>query len=83
MFELSAEYELSLARPSWCSQQDTVAKQPDLQMHAPLVLRYLTYVETLAPIWSCSFRDKHVVPSLQQADQGELLWHSPANDCWP
>ena len=73
MFELTAEYELDLAQPSWCSGQDTVAKQSDLQMHGTLLLRYLTYVETLAPLWSRSFWHEHVVPSLQHADQGTSL----------
>ena len=74
MFELSAEYQLDLAMPSWCSTQDTVSKHTAwAQMQGNLILHYTTYVETIAVLWSRAFWTEHIVSSLKDAEQGVIL----------
>ena len=62
---------LDLAHLTWCSALDT---QSDFMMYmliSPVVvLRYGTYVDTAAPLFSWSFLQQIVLPTLVEAQTG-------------
>ena len=67
---------LDLAHLTWCSALDT---QSDFMMYmliSPIaVLRYGTYMDTAAPLFSWSFLQQIVLPTLVEAQTGtKAIW---------
>lgn len=74
MFALSQEHKLDLAQASWCSGDDTLTPHLDLLRMQPItLLRYTTYVEAAAPVFSYTFWDEVVRQHLEGADRGTDL----------
>lgn len=73
---MSQAYKLDLAQASWCSGDDTISAHIDLLRMQPItLLRYTTYVEASAPVFSYNFWDTTVRTHLVGADLGEPLYH--------
>ena len=71
---MSQTYKLDLAQASWCSGDDTRSAHIDLLRMQPItLLRYTTYVEASAPVFSYNFWDTTVRTHLVGADLGEPL----------
>lgn len=71
---MSRTYRLDLAQASWCSGDDTRSAHLDLLRMQPItLLRYTTYVEASAPVFSYSFWDTIVSAQLEGADQGKPM----------
>ncbi|KAL0046279.1 hypothetical protein WJX82_007868 [Trebouxia sp. C0006] len=78
MLQLSMSNHLDLAHLTWCSALDTQADFMMYMLISPVVvLRYGTYVDIAAPLFSWSFLQQIVLPTLVEAQSGEglgFLW---------
>ena len=71
MLQLSMNSRLDLAHLTWCSALDTQADFMMYMLISPVaVLRYGTYVDTAAPLFSWSFLQQIVLPTLVEAQTG-------------
>ena len=71
MLQLSMSNHLDLAHLTWCSALDTQADFMMYMLISPVVvLRYGTYVDIAAPLFSWSFLQQIVLPTLVEAQSG-------------
>ncbi len=82
LLQLSKDVDLDLAHLTWCSALDS---QSDFMMYmqiSPIViLRYGTYVDTAAPLFSWPFLQQIVLPTLVEAQTGmsqQLIYSASA-----
>lgn len=67
-------YELVLAHPSICSGLESQSLHTDMLKQQPVnVLRYITVVDVLAPVFDVAFSQDTVVQTLRNATFGMLL----------
>ncbi|KAL3132101.1 hypothetical protein ABBQ32_008710 [Trebouxia sp. C0010 RCD-2024] len=78
LLQMSLSKNLGLAHLSYCNPQDSLAKHMQyMKMNPTMMLRYGTYVETSAPLFSWWFLQQFVVQTLVAAETGDglgFLW---------
>ncbi|KAL3156462.1 hypothetical protein ABBQ38_000767 [Trebouxia sp. C0009 RCD-2024] len=73
LLQISVEANLDLAHLTWCSTLDSDSEYMKyMQMSPSLILRFGTYVETAAPLFSWPFLHRIVLPTLVEAQTGKL-----------
>ena len=76
LLQLSVEANLDLAHLTWCSTLDSDSEHMTYMQRIPtLVSRYVTYVETAAPLFSWPFLHRIVLPTLVEVQTGMLSCH--------
>lgn len=71
LFELAGEHRLDIAHPSLCSDLDSTSLNIEFNRVNPhRVLRFTSWVDSLAPLFSFSFFQESVVATLENAHSG-------------
>ena len=77
LLRLSTEANLDLAHLTWCSGLDSHAEHMIYMQSSPIVvMRYGTYVDTGAPLFSWPFLQQIVLPTLVEAQTGKPIFSS-------
>eukprot|EP00891_Asterochloris_glomerata_P006950 jgi/Astpho2/6950/Aster-01812 len=78
LFELAGEHRLDIAHPSLCSDLDSTSLNIEFNRVNPhRVLRFTSWVDSLAPLFSFSFFQESVVATLENAHSGyglDYIW---------
>ena len=70
-FDIQEIYGLELAQPTLCSRIESESiHNVGLFKESPTVLRYVTFVEIMVPLFSMDFFKGHVVSTLATSDSG-------------
>ena len=70
-FDIQEIYGLELAQPTLCSRIESESiHNVGLFKESPTVLRYVTFVEIMVPLFSMEFFKGHVVSTLATSESG-------------
>lgn len=73
-FDIQEVYGLELAQPTLCSRiESETVHGVGLYKEGPTVLRYVTFVEIMVPMFSMEFFKGHVVDTLATSASGKCL----------
>ena len=71
LFELAGEHRLDIVHPSLCSDLDSTSLNIEFNRNNPhRVLRFTSWVDSLAPLFSFPFFQGSVVATLENAHSG-------------
>ena len=68
---MAEEHRLDVAHPAACSPLDCPGERPALVGSPAQVLRFTSWVPKTAPLFSMTFLQQHVLPTLDTAASGE------------